>query len=367
MAERVVVAMSGGVDSSLTAALMVEAGHDVVGMTLRTQSCAEEENGREGRCCAASDVRDARRVAARLGIPHYVTDVRGEFREAVIEPFLAAYAAGTTPNPCVACNARLKFGLLAERAVALGASALATGHYARIADRNGLPVLLRAVDARRDQSYFLYGIPADRLPMIRFPLGELTKDEVRRRARLLGLDAADKPDSQEACFIPDGDTRGFLAARIPARPGRIVDLKGKSLGVHGGIHLFTIGQRRGLGLGKTGTRSPLHVVALDGDRNEVTVGPADALTAGGCVVGDMNRLVNDWPREPVVKIRSQHRGVACRLRVLADGRVQVRFAGPVRSVTPGQSAVFYDGDRILGGGVIVSTERAKLTISSSVG
>ena len=354
MAERIVVAMSGGVDSSLTAALLVEAGHEVIGMTLRTQACAEEENGRSGRCCAASDVEDARRVAGRLGIPHYVTDVRGEFRSAVIEPFLAAYAAGYTPNPCVGCNARLKFGLLAEKAVALGAGALATGHYARINVQDGRQALLRAVDSRRDQSYFLYAIPADRLPLVRFPLGEMTKDEVRKRARRLGLGVADKPDSQEICFIPDGNTRGFLAARIPARPGKIVDLKGRALGVHGGIHLFTIGQRRGLGLGKAGGRKPFHVVALDGDRNEVTVGPAEALTAGGCVVGGMNRLVKDWPGEPVVKIRSQHRGIACRHRALADGRVEVRFAAPVRSVTPGQSAVFYDGDVVLGGGIILS-------------
>jgi tRNA-specific 2-thiouridylase len=372
MGERIVAAMSGGVDSSVAAALLAKAGHEVIGVTLRTQSCEEEKDGRPGalagstlgrrswhgqlrrpRCCAASDVSDARRVAEKLGIRHYVLDVRAKFRSAVIEPFLAAYASGLTPNPCAACNHALKFGLLLDKARALGAQALATGHYARIADRAGRPALLRAADQRRDQSYFLYGIPADRLPWIRFPLGEMTKDSVRKIARRLGLAIADKPDSQEICFVTDGDTRGFLSRAIKARPGSIVDAKGRVLGRHPGVHLFTIGQRRGLGLGNTGKRQPFHVVALDARRRRVVVGPAGDLAASGCVVGKVNRLSPDWPAAPVVKIRSQHPGVVCRVRRLADGRLAVRFARPQRSVTPSQSAVFYEGDEVLGGGVII--------------
>jgi len=341
MGERIVAAMSGGVDSSVAAAILREAGHDVVGVTMRL--------------LPAADVGDVRAVAEKLGFPHEVMDLRDEFRRAVVEPFLAAYAAGRTPLPCAACNHALKFGALLRRAGELGATAVATGHYARVEPgEGGRWRLRRARDASRDQSYFLYGITPERLSHIRFPLGEMTKDDVRAKARALGLANAEKPDSQEICFIPGGDTAGYLREKLGEKPGAIVDTAGRKVGEHSGVHFYTIGQRRGLNLQGT---EPRHVVAVNAATNTVIVGSEDDLLSSGCEVEGVNWIAAPRTGSVGVKIRSRHGPVPATVTPGVEGRVTVRFAEPQRSVTPGQAAVFYAGDDLLGGGTIASAVR----------
>jgi tRNA-specific 2-thiouridylase len=270
----VVVALSGGVDSATVAALLCEQGERVVGIAMRLYD-ARETGTSVGRCCAPRDLEDARRVCAQLGVPFYVASHVEEFRADVIDDFVGEYRRGRTPNPCVRCNQRLKFGVLVRRARALGAAALATGHYARIAATGGRLALRRGVDGRRDQSYFLYGLGQEELAYVRFPLGELTKDEVRQHARRLGLEVAGKPESHEVCFIPDGDVGRYVETHGGGLPaGAIVDGTGRELGRHGGLHRFTIGQRHGLGLA---LREPHYVTRLDAATDRVVIGPAAEL------------------------------------------------------------------------------------------
>jgi tRNA-specific 2-thiouridylase len=360
VAERIVVGMSGGVDSSVAAALLVEQGHEVVGVTLRVWPWTEPADGAErfGSCCSPVTVADAREVARTLGIPHYLLNTAEEFDRTVVEGFADAYAAGRTPVPCVACNRDLKFGSLLRRARAWDAVAVATGHYARITrdERTGRYLLWRGADPRKDQSDFLWPLSQEQLASARFPVGHLTKAEVREEARRRGLVTAGKPESQEICFVADGDYRKFLQARRPATfaPGPIVDRDGRVLGRHGGVAGFTVGQKRGLGLA-TGT--PLYVLALDADRNTVTVGTAAELERPGLVAEDANFIACDPPPAPLrveARIRHNHRAAPATVRALEGGRAEVAFDEPQRAITPGQSVVWYRGDLVVGGGVIAA-------------
>ncbi|MGE0260536.1 MAG: tRNA 2-thiouridine(34) synthase MnmA [Alphaproteobacteria bacterium] len=358
-AQRIVVAMSGGVDSSVVAALLARAGFEVVGVTLQLYDHGAA-TGRKGACCAGQDVHDAARVAADLGIPHYVLDYEARFREAVIEDFAESYRRGETPIPCVRCNERIKFRDLLETARDLGAAALATGHYVRrVPGRDG-PELHRARDTARDQSYFLYRTTRAELDFLRFPLGGLAKDATRALAREFGLPVAEKPDSQDICFVPQGSYADMVKRLRPdsGEPGDIVDAAGRVLGRHRGIAHFTVGQRRSLGIAVAEPRSgPLFVLRLDPETRRVVVGPREALGRMRIPLGDMN-----WLGEPPVagaairagaKLRSSQPPVAA--TVLAGDAIEdaeLVLDAPSGAVAPGQAAVLYDGDRVLGGGWI---------------
>src|SRR5438128_1215925 len=356
--ERIVVGMSGGVDSSVAAALLVEQGYDVVGVTLRVWPWKEPTDAgrRFGSCCSAQTVDDARSVAQRLGIPHFLLNSEEEFDRSVINRFVSEYRHGRTPVPCVACNKELKFGSLLRRAHAWDAVAVATGHYARVTrdPATGGARLWKARDPRKDQSDFLWSLTADQLASARFPVGELTKDRVRECARRLGLVTADKPESQEICFIPDDDYRGFLRRRDARvfRPGRIVDGTGRVRGQHPGIANFTIGQRRGLGI--TGDTAS-YVVDLDPESDTVTIGPLEDLDRRRLVATEVNFIAGEHPREPLrvdAKIRHRHVPARATLRMLDAATAEVVFDEPQRAITPGQSVVWYEGELVIGGGVI---------------
>jgi tRNA-uridine 2-sulfurtransferase len=353
---RVVVAMSGGVDSSAVAALLHEAGYEVVGVTLQLYDHGAA-TGRKGACCAGQDIRDARDVAARLGIAHYVLDYESRFRDAVIADFADSYARGETPVPCIQCNRSVKFRDLLGVARDLGAAALATGHYARRVGGAVGAELRRGADPARDQSYFLFATTQAQLDFLRFPLGDLPKDETRRHAARLGLAVADKPDSQDICFVPDGNYARLVEKLRPEaiRPGEIVDLAGAVLGRHDGTINFTVGQRRGLGIG--GVAEPLYVVAVDPASARVVVGPRTALARTELEATGFNWLGGDAAPDRVgdvaVKIRSAAAPAPASLALSADrARATIAFAQPEYGVAAGQAAVVYRGERVLGGGWI---------------
>ena len=355
--ERVLVAMSGGVDSSVAAARLVRAGYDVVGVTLHLWDYPETGSP-QGRCCAPEDVHDARRVADVLGFPHYAFDRRELFRSEVVEPFVDSYLSGETPSPCVRCNRGVKIRELCRLADRLGAASIATGHYARI-ERDGDAVYLaRARDRRKDQSYFLHMLPPDVLARLRFPLGDALKAEVRQEALDLGLPGANKGESQELCFVPSGRYSEFVAQERPerVRPGPIIDGSGRTLAQHAGIHGFTIGQRRNLGVA-TGERS--YVVDVDAEQGVVRLGSRAALVSQRAVLTDVSLAPGlRLPLRVRVAVRYRGEPVAAELARVDGSRVEVTFHEPVSAVVKGQFAVFYDGDRVLGGGQIEHSQRA---------
>ena len=360
---RVVVAMSGGVDSSVAAALMVEAGYEVIGITMKLRDTSpEEKHGSAASCCSPSDLRDARRVCDELGVPHYILDYREVFRTAVIEPFAQDYLKGLTPNPCVKCNDHVKFAPLMERAKQLGADYLVTGHYARVAqDEAGLFFLQQGLDAAKDQSYFLFGLGQAELSRLMFPLGSMDKDQVREKAKSMGISTWDKADSEDICFVPDGDytkiVEKFAKPEELAGRGDVKREDGAVVGHHEGIHRYTIGQRRGLGLA-AGER--LYVTGLNSDTNEVYVGPRKELEALGLQARDCKWSSGITPSTPfqcTVRIRYRHKGIQAEVIALGD-RAIVRFEAPQLSVAPGQAVVFYRDDLVIGGGWIVEASTA---------
>ncbi len=359
--ERVVIGMSGGVDSSAAAALLLEQGFDVVGITLKLwpQDCVSRA---EDKCCGPQAVADARAVAHRLGIPFYLVDEAEDFQREVVQYFADEYRAGRTPNPCVMCNEKLKFGTLLRRAKSLGADKVATGHYARVErdPATGRYLLKRGKDLRKDQSYFLFSLRQEQLARTCFPLGELTKADTRDIARESALKTADKEESMEICFVPDNDYGRFLqqAKLVEKHRGEIVDLTGKVLGHHDGIEFFTIGQRRGIGIAAA---KPLYVLDLDAVRNRVVVGDEADLERDSLVAERCNWIFSEEPPseiEALVKIRYNHAGTRATIRSGPGGTAVVRFHEPQRAITPGQACVFYDGEVVLGGGWI-SRSRAE--------
>ena len=370
--QTIAVAMSGGVDSSTVAAMLRAEGHTVVGLTMQLWN-QRRLAGREGmpeqvqgRCCSIDDVYDARRVAEDLGIPYYVVNHEDRFEQDVVRPFVQEYLSGRTPIPCSLCNNHLKFDQLLITARQIGADLLATGHYARCEfdpERNRW-LLRRAADPAKDQTYFLFGLTQEQLSRTRFPLGEMNKPQVRELARQHGLALAEKPDSQEICFVPGGDYKRFIDAyladqgeSLPDTSGELVTTDGKVLGRHEGIHNFTVGQRKGLGVA---TGSPLYVININGEKGQVTVGGGEELLAHQLVARQINWIAIDELRGPMrvrAKIRHRHEPAAAVIENTANDEVLVTFDDPQRAVTPGQAVVFYDGDIVVGGGWIAEARR----------
>jgi len=354
--QRIVVAMSGGVDSSVAAGLLKEQGHDVIGMTMQIWDYSKftaPEGKNFGSCCSLDDVYDARRVAEQLDIPFYVINFEEAFQQAVIEQFCDDYFSGLTPNPCVLCNQVLKFERLLHKAREMEADCLVTGHYAQILPGPDRLELHKGLDPGKDQSYFLFTLTPEQMQMVRFPLGGMTKAEVRAHAVRLGLKVAEKAESQDICFVPDGDYVRFLEEERGAgqRNGEIVHVSGQVLGQHQGTYRYTVGQRKGLGLSWP---EPLYVVGIDAARRQVVVGEKSKLARGGCQLQDLNWLVPEpqVPLETACRIRYRHQEVPATVTPLADSTSEVEFVTPQLGVTPGQAAVFYAGTRVLGGGWI---------------
>lgn len=349
--------MSGGVDSSLTAALLHAQGHDLIGVTMHLWA-GDDHNAAESSCCSLEMTESARRVCAQLGIPYYVFNYQREFRHYVVDAFIRAYAQGYTPNPCLACNREIKFRALMARAEQLGYAYVATGHYAQIRDTTAAYELHRAADRAKDQSYVLYMLQQAELSRLILPLGGYQKAEVRAMAAERGLDSADRPESQDICFVPDGNYRDLLRSELPASltPGPMVDQEGREVGQHHGLPLYTIGQRRGLGICGP---EPYYVTALDLSRNTLVVGPATALLQTTFQVEQASLVAGDWPTAPFtcqVQVRAHGTTAPAEVTPLAAGRMQIRLAEPMRAISPGQAAVFYSGDRLIGGGSIARPE-----------
>src|SRR5688572_23966868 len=355
---RIVVAMSGGVDSSVAAALLAEQGHDVIGVSMQLYDNSQvTASGQRafGTCCTIDDLYDARRVAAIIGIPHYIVNFESQFGEHVISNFVREYVSGRTPIPCSHCNSELKFAELLDRARAYDADRLATGHYARIErDDRGRYHLHRGADNSKDQTYFLFSLTQDQLSRAAFPVGHLDKDAVREHARRLNLHVTSKPDSQEICFVPDGDYAVFIERKVPeaTRPGTIVNHDGRVLGTHAGVHRYTIGQRKGLGLS---TAEPLYVLEIKPESAQVVVGARESLGRTQLTASDVNWIGGtppvDWLRV-AAQIRHRHAAAPARIRLQPDWTADVEFDAPQTAITPGQAVVFYEGDEVLGGGWI---------------
>ncbi len=356
---RAVVAMSGGVDSSVAALLSVRAGYEVVGVALQLWDHSQVDENLFGTCCSPDDLHDARRVCDDLGIPFYVIDSQSDFREKVVDGFIASYSRGLTPSPCIHCNNRVKFARLLDLADEFGGARLVTGHYARIEGReHGGFRLLRGIDRRKDQSYFLFNLSQDDLARIDFPLGGLFKQDVRELARKHGLPTASKHESQELCFVPDGDYAAFLEKEgLEARPGEIVNEKGEIMGYHKGIHRYTIGQRRGLGIAAP---HPLFVLDLDHARNRVIVGENKRVFSSSLVARNVCWVNGNPEKEVQARIRYGAEPAAARVRDLGDGSWKVEFRKPQRAVTPGQAVVFYRDEEVVGGGWIERDDRADI-------
>lgn len=355
---RIVVAMSGGVDSSVAAALLAEQGHDVIGVSMQLYDNSQvTDSGQRafGTCCTIDDLYDARRVAATIGIPHYIVNFESQFGEHVIANFVREYVGGRTPIPCSHCNSDLKFAELLDRAKAYDAQQLATGHYARITrDEGGRYHLHRGADNSKDQTYFLFSLTQEQLARAAFPVGHLDKDTVRQHAQRLNLHVTSKPDSQEICFVPDGDYAAFIERRAPeaARPGTVIDQDGRVLGTHAGVHRFTIGQRKGLGLSSS---EPLYVTEIKPEAAQVVVGSRDALGRTQLTASGVNWISGEAPsdwRRVSAQIRHRHAAAPARVRRTDHERIELDFDAPQSAITPGQAVVFYEGEEVLGGGWI---------------
>lgn len=346
MCKKVLVAMSGGVDSSVAALLLKKEGYDVAGVTMCLGISADDD---DARCCGASAMDDAKRVCVSLGIPHYALDYAGELEDKVIANFISEYQKGRTPNPCVECNRRLKFGSLLNKALAMGFDYLATGHYAAIEKDENTNFLARPKDRKKDQTYFLYALPYEKLGNILFPLADLTKEEVREIAKKEKLPVAQKEESQDICFITQKNYQEFLLARgQESKPGQIVDIRGKVMGTHRGIFFHTVGQRGGLGISH---KTPLYVVSVNAEKNRIVVGEKKDLMARGLIAASINKLAYEWPEKLQAKIRYRKKEAACIVKE-SKGEMKVIFNEEQEAITPGQSVVFYEKDRVLGGGII---------------